>query len=186
MFRIDVLTHMVSSNRIQRSLAVQALNHWTTYKDHASVSYIHFKGRKTHSQRCHDIDTEHERNPPYLACILCLRPLQLVTCTLRFDYVKIKSHALIALSHFFSLTLHILLFPSISPSPHPSPISFIPPFQLHFSLSLSSSFPFPFILFSFPLHPLFLSLSFSFSFLIQLFPFHNHSFSPPFISLLSR
>ena len=35
----------VSSNRVQRSLAVEALNHWTTCKDHASVSYVQFKGR---------------------------------------------------------------------------------------------------------------------------------------------
>ena len=37
-------------------------------------------------------------NPPYLARILWLRPLQLVTCALRCDYVKIKSHAIITLS----------------------------------------------------------------------------------------
>ena len=56
-----VLTHTVGSNRVQRSLAVEALNHWTTYKDHASVSYVQFKGRKTHSRRYdNDIDTEHE------------------------------------------------------------------------------------------------------------------------------
>ena len=58
---LTVLTHTVSSNRVQRSLAVEALNHWTTYKDHASVSYVQFKGRKTHSRRYdNDIDTEHE------------------------------------------------------------------------------------------------------------------------------
>ena len=56
-----VLTHTAGSNRVQRSLAVEALNHWTTYKDHASVSYVQFKGRKTHSRRYdNDIDTEHE------------------------------------------------------------------------------------------------------------------------------
>ena len=31
-----------------------------TYKDHASVSYVQFKGHKTHSRRYDDIDTEHE------------------------------------------------------------------------------------------------------------------------------
>ena len=39
---------MVGSNRVQRSLAVEALNCWTAYKDHASVSYVQLKGRKTH------------------------------------------------------------------------------------------------------------------------------------------
>ena len=33
-----VLTRTVGSNRIQKSLAVEVLNHWTAYKDHASVS----------------------------------------------------------------------------------------------------------------------------------------------------
>ena len=56
-----VLTHTVGSNRVQRSLAVEVLNHRTTYKDHASVSYVQFKGCKTHSRRYdNDIDTEHE------------------------------------------------------------------------------------------------------------------------------
>ena len=56
-----VLTHTVGSNRVQRSLAVEALNHWTTYKDHASMSYVQFKGRKIHSRRYdNDIDTEHK------------------------------------------------------------------------------------------------------------------------------
>ena len=33
----------------------------TTERDHASVSYVHFKGRKTHSRRYdNDIDTEHK------------------------------------------------------------------------------------------------------------------------------
>ena len=93
------LTHTVGSNRIQRSLADEVLNHWKICKDHTSVSYIQFKGRKTHSRRYdNDIDTEHEiENPPYLARILWLRPLQLVTCTLHCSYVKIKSHALIVL-----------------------------------------------------------------------------------------
>ena len=36
---------------------------------------------------------------------------------------------------FPSLFIPLLLFPSISPSPHPLLISFIPPFQLHFSLN---------------------------------------------------
>ena len=32
-----------------------------TYKDHASVSYVQFKGHKTHSRRYdNDIDAEHE------------------------------------------------------------------------------------------------------------------------------
>ena len=56
-----VLIYMVGSNRVQRSLAVEALNHWMTYKDHASVSYVQYKGCKTHSRRYdNDIDTEHE------------------------------------------------------------------------------------------------------------------------------
>ena len=56
-----VLTCTVGSNRVQRSLAVEALNRWTAYKDHTSVSYVQFKGRKTHSRRYdNDIDTEHE------------------------------------------------------------------------------------------------------------------------------
>ena len=55
-----VLMHTVGSNRIQSSLAVEALNHWTTYKDHTSVSYVQFKGRKTHSRRYNNIDTEHK------------------------------------------------------------------------------------------------------------------------------
>ena len=45
-----VLTCTVGSNRVQRSLAVEVLNHWTAYKDHASVSYVQFKGHKTHSR----------------------------------------------------------------------------------------------------------------------------------------
>ena len=69
----------------------------------------------------------------------------------------------------FFLTLHfpLLLFPSISPSPRLSPISFIPPFQLHFSFLF-------FILVSLP-H----------LFLIQHFPFHYHSSPSPFIYLSS-
>ena len=72
-----VLTHTVGSNRVQRSLAVEALNHWTTYKDHVSVSYVQFKGRKTISRSYdNDIDAEHDRNEPHLARIVWLRPLQ--------------------------------------------------------------------------------------------------------------
>ena len=66
-----VLTHMVSSNRVQRSLAVEALDHWTTCKDHASMSYVQYKGRKTHSQRYdNDIDTQHEIEPHHTSLAL--------------------------------------------------------------------------------------------------------------------
>ena len=80
--------------------------------------------------------------------------LLVLCCTVSF----LSLFILFCLPHS-SFTL--FLFPSISPSPHPSPISFIPPFQLHFFLSPS------------------------FQFLIQLFPFHYHSFPPPFSSLSS-
>jgi len=81
-----VLTHMVGSNRVQRSLAVEEFNHGMTYKDHASVSYVQFKGHKTHLQRYdNDINAEHDiEMPQYLTRILWLRPLQLVTWSLRF------------------------------------------------------------------------------------------------------
>ena len=91
-----VLTRTVGSNRVQRSLAVDALN----YKDHASVSYIYIQltGHTTHSQGMvaeHDVESH---DTCYLACILQLHPLLLVTRALRCGYVKIKSYALIALS----------------------------------------------------------------------------------------
>ena len=41
-----VLMHTVGSNRVQRSLAVEVLNHWTTYKDHAFVSTYSLKAAK--------------------------------------------------------------------------------------------------------------------------------------------
>ena len=67
--------------------------------------------------------------------------------------------------------------PSLPPLTHYSFPSF-PPFNSTFPLIL---FSIPHLLiFSFP------HLPFSFSFLIQLFPFHYHSFSPPFIPLSSR
>ena len=76
-----------AANRVQRSFVVEALNCWTRYKDHASVSYItvqrsqnSFMGiRQQYSRRVWD------RNSPYLACILWLRPLQLVTWALHLQ-----------------------------------------------------------------------------------------------------
>ena len=48
-----------------------------------------------------DIDAARDRNPPYLARILWLRPLQLVTCVLRCGYVKIKFPCLNRPEYFF-------------------------------------------------------------------------------------
>ena len=62
------------------------------------MSYVQFKGCKTHSRRWQRYrHRAQDKNPPYLARILWLRPLPLVTCALRCGYVKIRSHALITL-----------------------------------------------------------------------------------------
>ena len=96
-----VLMHTVGSNRVQRSLAVEALNHWTTYKDHAYVSYVQFKGCKTHSRRYDDIDTEHEIETHHTSLTFCgyahfswWRVLYVAVMW------KLNSHALIALSNW--------------------------------------------------------------------------------------
>ena len=82
-----VLKHTVGSNRVQRSLAPEALNHWTTCKDHASVSYVQFKGRKTHFQIYNDIYTEHEIETHNTAFALMATPTSVghVRFTLRLN-----------------------------------------------------------------------------------------------------
>ena len=62
-----VLTHTVSSNRVQRSLAVEALNHWTT---HASCPTYSSKAAKLIHRDMTTISRRAQyRNQPYLARI---------------------------------------------------------------------------------------------------------------------
>ena len=53
---------MVSS---KQSTKVEVLNRWTTYKDHASVSYVQFKGRKTHSRGYDNLVAEQDIETHY-------------------------------------------------------------------------------------------------------------------------
>ena len=107
---------MVSSNRVQRSLAVEAINCWTGYKDHAPVSYVQITGHRTHSlgiwqwyerrARC--------RNPQYLARILWLHPLMLVTWALhikrRRDKFSYMYHPIAILVGNLYLLKQLLIF----------------------------------------------------------------------------
>ena len=63
LFRLDTNSSHAHSwqYRVQRSLAVEVLDRWMVYKDHASVSYVQFTGRRTHSRGYdNDIVTEHD------------------------------------------------------------------------------------------------------------------------------
>ena len=78
------------------------------YKDHASAPYVQLTGCRIQKQEYdNDIVAEHDVEKPLypLARILRLFPLLLVTWAWRCCYMKIKSHALIALSPCISFLL---------------------------------------------------------------------------------
>ena len=97
-----VLKHTVGGNRVQRSLAVEALNHLMTYKGHASVSYVQFKNLKTHSQRYdNNVDAEHNTETHHTSLVFYgYTQFSWSRALLRCGCVKIKSQALIALSRY--------------------------------------------------------------------------------------
>ena len=57
--------------RVQRSLELEALNHSTAYKDHASASYVQLTGRRIHSPRFdNDIVAKHDVESYYISLAL--------------------------------------------------------------------------------------------------------------------